>query len=90
MKNASMDIKKIIICDVPLSYHNVTEGFIICTDSRKMNLGRVLNEKWGFHFLLLIQVNPHLIYYTTAATKMLIIVEIKKENYVPLYYVVVL
>ena len=85
MKNASMDIKKIIICDVPLSYHNVTEGFIICTDSRKMNLGRVLNEKWGFHWLLLAQVNPSLIYYTTTVTKLLSIVETQKDNYVPLY-----
>ena len=85
MKNASMQIKKIIICDVPLSYHNFSEEFIFHTKSSKMNLGRVLNDKWGFHCLLLARVNPHLIYYTTTETKLLSTVDIYKYISIPLY-----
>ena len=90
MKNTSMKIKKIIRCEVPLSYHNFSEGFIFCTNSRKMNIGRVLNGKRGFHYLLLSQVNSRLIDYTTTVTKLLSVVEMKKEDSIPLYYVIVL
>ena len=82
MKNPSMEINRIVRCDVPLSYPNFSEVFIVRTNSSKMNLGRVLNGKWGFHYLLLAQVNPHLINYTTTVTKLLNILEMQKENYV--------
>ena len=85
MKNSSVEIKKIIRCDIPISYPNVSESFIFHTKSRKMNIGRLLNGKWGIHYILLIQDNPRLIYYTTTETKMLSIVEMKKDNTVPLY-----
>ena len=85
-----MEIKKIIRCDVPLYYPNVSKEFIFFTNSSNINIGRVLNGNWGFHCLLLAQVNPCLIYYATTVTKMLSIVEIQKENSVPLYWFIVL
>ena len=80
-----MAIKKIIRRDIPLYYPNLSEGFIFCTNSSKMNLGRVINGKWGFNLLLLAQVNPHLIYYTTTETKLLSTVDIYKYISIPLY-----
>ena len=85
MKNASMTIKKIIRCDISLYYPNVSEGFIFRTNYSKMNIGSVINGKWGFNFLLIAQGNPHLIYYTTIIKKLLSTEDIKKENSVPLY-----
>ena len=43
MKKSSMASEEIIGRDVPLSYPKVSEIFIIHTDPRKNQLGRVIN-----------------------------------------------
>ena len=44
---------------VLLSYPDFSKIFIIHADTRKMQLGRVIDGKWETICLLLSQVNPH-------------------------------
>ena len=77
--NDSMAINKIIRRDVPKYYPSVREGFIFCIDSININYVIVLNGKWSFLCILITQVNPRLINYTTKVTKLFNIGEILKE-----------
>ena len=50
-----------------------------------MQLEIVISLVWGFHCLLLTQVNPRLINYKNKVRKLLSIVETLKDNSAPLY-----
>ena len=78
-------MKKIVGRDVLLHYPKFSEGFIIHVDARKMHTRREISSKWEFRCLLLTQVNPCLINYTTTVRKLFIIVENLRKNSVPIY-----
>ena len=45
MKNASMSVEKIIVCNIILSYNNFRGRIIIHTSARKMQIGRIISGK---------------------------------------------
>ena len=78
-------MKKIVGSEVLISYPNISERFIIHADTNKIHHGRLISEKWESHCLLLTQVNPRLINYTTTEIKLLSVVETLKYKSVPFY-----
>ena len=80
-----MEMKKLVGRDVLIYYPNSIERFIIHTDARKMQLGRVSSDKWESYCLLLTQVTPLLINDTTTEIKLSGIVETLNDKSVPFY-----
>ena len=61
-----------------LSYPDYSEISIIHAKARNMYLRRVIIIKWEVYYLLITQLNPRLINYTTKVRKLLSIVETLK------------
>ena len=71
--------------DITITHPNFSGRITIHAYAIKMNTGIGISSKWDSHWILLIQVNPLLINYTTTERKLFIIVENLQDNYVPSY-----
>ena len=80
-KNSFPAIKKIVGCDVLLSYPKFSETFIIHTDARNMQLGGIISQNGkpiAFHSC---KLAPAQINYTTTEQELLGIVETLKDSH---------